>query len=99
MCRSGSGQEPPRDEPTLDQPDGPVKALDADPEPAEAFRTLTRGRRNGYVIGIRGAKKPETRVARMAGFRDRIIARKRARERKAPRVGPARSIRPRRLCP
>ena len=55
-------------------------ALDADPELAEAFAALTPGRRKSYAIALASAKKPETRVARIARFRGRILAGKGATE-------------------
>ncbi len=65
----------------LELPDELVSALDDDPELAEAFDALTPGRQKSYVINLAGAKKPETRIARIAKFRDHIIAGKGALER------------------
>ncbi len=65
----------------LDLPDELIKALDADPELAEAFHNLTPGRQRSYLINLNGAKKPETRVARIAKFRAPILAGKGALER------------------
>ncbi len=62
-------------------PDELVEALDADADMAEAFHGLTPGRQRSYVINLNGAKKSETRVSRIAGFRDRILAGKGAMER------------------
>lgn len=56
-------------------------ALDQDPDLAEAFHSLTRGRQRSYVIALGSAKKPETRVARIEKFRSRILAGKGATER------------------
>ena len=58
-----------------------VAALDADPELAEAFQSLTPGRPRSYAIALGAAKKTETRIARIAKLRDRIIAGKGATER------------------
>jgi uncharacterized protein YdeI (YjbR/CyaY-like superfamily) len=58
-----------------------AEALGSDPELAEAFGRLTPGRRRSDVIQLSSAKKRETRVARIAGFRDRILAGKGAMER------------------
>lgn len=58
-----------------------VDALDSDPDLAEAFGVLTKGRQRSYVINLNGAKKSETRVSRIAGFRDKIIAGKGALDR------------------
>ena len=61
-------------------PDELVTALDDDPELATAFHALTPGRQKSYVINLNGAKKPETRVARITKFRDKILAGKGALE-------------------
>ena len=58
-----------------------AEALDADPELAEAFQDLTPGRQKSYAINLNAAKKPETRVARIVKFRDKIFAGKGATER------------------
>ena len=58
-----------------------VEALDADPEMAEAFHALTRGRQKSYVINLSSAKKSETRANRIKTYRDRIIEGKGATER------------------
>lgn len=58
----------------LELQDELVEAMDADPELAEAFHALTPGRQKSYVINLNGAKKPETRVARIAKFRSKILA-------------------------
>ena len=62
-------------------PDELLEALESDPELAEAFYGLTPGRKQSYVIKIGSAKKPETRIARIAKFRDKILAGKGAMER------------------
>ena len=56
-------------------------ALGTDPELAAAFARLTPGRQRSYVIHLNAAKKPETRVARLAAFRGHILAGKGAQER------------------
>ncbi|WP_305097953.1 YdeI/OmpD-associated family protein [Croceibacterium aestuarii] len=61
-------------------PEELVDALDADPELAEAFEDLTPGRQRSYVINLNGAKQSSTRLARIAKFRDKIIAGKGAQE-------------------
>lgn len=61
-------------------PDELIEALDMDPELAEAFAALTPGRQRSYALNLNGAKKPETRIARIRKFRDRIIAGKGATE-------------------
>ena len=65
----------------LDVPDELVDAMDNDPELAEAFHALTPGRQRSYVINLNSAKKSATRVARIAKFRDKILAGKGALER------------------
>lgn len=58
----------------IELPEELAEALDADPELAEAFHALTPGRQRSYVINLNGAKKPDTRIARIAKFRDHILA-------------------------
>jgi uncharacterized protein YdeI (YjbR/CyaY-like superfamily) len=58
-----------------------VDSLDRDPDLADAFAALTRGRQRSYVIALQSAKTAATRAARIARFRDRIIAGKGATER------------------
>ncbi|SDE39043.1 YdeI/OmpD-associated family protein [Limimaricola pyoseonensis] len=55
-------------------PDELEEALAADPELAAAFEALTPGRQRGYAILVSGAKKPETRFARIAKHAPRILA-------------------------
>lgn len=69
-----AGIRPPKEEGDIELPDELVDALDCDPELAEAFRQLTPGRKRSYVINLNGARKAETRMSRIAGFRDRILA-------------------------
>ncbi len=76
-----AGSKPPKEAIRLDYPEELSEALDADVELAEAFNRLTPGRQRSYVINLNGAKKPETRIARIAKFRDKIIAGKGAQER------------------
>ena len=78
---AAQGAKPPKDDSELDLPDELEEALDADPELAEAFHGLTRGRRKSYVIHLNSAKQAATRVKRIARFRDKIIAGKGALER------------------
>ena len=76
-----AGLRPPKDNSEPDLPDELTEALDADPELAEAFHALTPGRRKSYVINLKGAKQFETRMKRIAKFRDKILAGKGAMER------------------
>jgi uncharacterized protein YdeI (YjbR/CyaY-like superfamily) len=57
------------------------EALDLDPELAEAFHSLTPGRQRSYVILLSSAKASPTRRARIARYRDHILAGKGANER------------------
>jgi len=75
------GKKPQKNTLTPDLPAELANALDNDPELAEAFHALTPGRQRSYVINLNGAKKPETRIARIAKFRDNIIDGKGANER------------------
>jgi uncharacterized protein YdeI (YjbR/CyaY-like superfamily) len=55
--------------------------LDADPELRTAFESLTPGRRREYNLYFAGAKKPETRAARVEKYADKILAGKGMRDR------------------
>ncbi len=81
MSYAEEDRKPPRDntEPVL--PRELKEALNADPALAGAFQALTPGRQKSYVININGAKKSETRVARIKKFREKILAGKGATER------------------
>jgi len=81
MVYATQGLKPRKDDTQPDLPPELSDALDADPELAEAFHALTPGRRKSYVINLNSAKQSETRVTRIARFRDRIIAGKGATER------------------
>ncbi len=81
MGYAEAGVKPPTDDSEIEPPEELVEALDADPELAEAFHKLTPGRRKSYAINLNAAKKPETRIARIAKFRPRILAGKGAMER------------------
>jgi uncharacterized protein YdeI (YjbR/CyaY-like superfamily) len=76
-----AGLKPPREDHELELPAELAESLEADPELAEAFDKLTPGRQRSYVINLNGAKKAATRVARIAKFRDKILAGKGAMER------------------
>lgn len=58
-----------------------AQALHDDPALAEAFGRLTPGRQRSYVILLNAAKKPQTRIARIAACRERMLAGKGAQER------------------
>lgn len=81
MGYAEAGIRPAKEPDELELPDELVEALDADPALAEAFHRLTPGRQKSYVIHLSGAKKAETRVARITKARDKILAGKGANER------------------
>jgi uncharacterized protein YdeI (YjbR/CyaY-like superfamily) len=51
-----------------------VEAWDADPPLRDAFHALTPGRQRAYNLLLGQAKQPSTRRARLAAFRERILA-------------------------
>lgn len=81
MGYAEAGIKPPKDASEIELPDELVETLDGDPELAEAFHNLTPGRQKSYVINLNGAKASATRTARIAKFRDHILAGKGAFER------------------
>lgn len=81
MGYAEAGITPPKETREIELPDELVEALDADPELAEAFHRLTPGRQRSYVINLGSAKKPATRFARIAKFREKIFAGKGATDR------------------
>jgi uncharacterized protein YdeI (YjbR/CyaY-like superfamily) len=81
MGYAEAGIKPPKEDAEIELPEELIEALDADPELAEAFRDLTPGRQKSYVINLNSAKKSATRMSRIAGFREKIIAGKGAMER------------------
>ena len=81
MGYAEAGILPEKPKEALAFPEELVAALEADPALGQAFNNLTPGRQKSYVINLNGAKKPETRVARIAKFRDKILAGKGALER------------------
>ncbi|MEZ5952720.1 MAG: YdeI/OmpD-associated family protein [Hyphomonas sp.] len=76
-----AGILPPKETQELELPDELVEAMDSDPDLAEAFHALTPGRQKSYVINLNSAKQSATRVARIAKFREKILAGKGAMER------------------
>jgi uncharacterized protein YdeI (YjbR/CyaY-like superfamily) len=81
MSYADAGIKPPKDTSTIESPLELAEALDSDPELAEAFHRLTPGRQRSYVINLSSAKKAETRISRILGFRNRILVGKGALER------------------
>lgn len=76
-----AGLRAPRETRDLDLPDELVDAIDGDPELADGFERLTPGRKRSYVIALASTDNSETRLRRIARFRDRILAGKGAQER------------------
>lgn len=81
MGYAEAGIKPPKEIVDIDLPEELIAAFSSDPELAEAFDALTPGRQRSYAINLNSAKKPETRIARIAKFRDKILAGKGAMER------------------
>ncbi|WP_339761415.1 YdeI/OmpD-associated family protein [uncultured Hoeflea sp.] len=81
MDYARQGLKQPKAEDGLDLPEELTEALDADTELAEAFHALTPGRQRSYVIALGSAKTAQTRINRIARYRDKIIAGKGAMER------------------
>ncbi|MCB2134545.1 MAG: YdeI/OmpD-associated family protein [Rhodobacteraceae bacterium] len=81
MGHAETGTRPTREVADIDIPEELADAMDIDAELADAFHALTPGRQRSYTINLNGAKTSSTRVARIARFRDRILAGKGANER------------------
>jgi uncharacterized protein YdeI (YjbR/CyaY-like superfamily) len=81
MSYAEAGILPAKEAGEIELPPELAEALDSDPELAEAFHSLTPGRQKSYVINLNSAKKSETRISRIAAFRDRILNGKGALER------------------
>ena len=81
MGYAEAGIRPPRSGHAPDMPEELAEALEADAALAAAFGALTPGRQRSYMINLAGAKKRETRLARIEKFRDHILAGKGALER------------------
>jgi uncharacterized protein YdeI (YjbR/CyaY-like superfamily) len=80
-ANAAAGRVAPKATDAPDLPEALTDALDADPELAGAFAALTPGRQRSYVIALSSAKTRATQEARIARFRDRILAGKGATER------------------
>ena len=81
MGYAAAGIKPAKTAQEIELPDELTEALEADPELAQGFAALTPGRQRSYVIVLGALKKPESRVARIAKLRARILAGKGAQER------------------
>jgi uncharacterized protein YdeI (YjbR/CyaY-like superfamily) len=80
MAYAEQGLLPPKEVTEVSLPDELVEALDADPELAEAFATLTPGRQKSYALLLNSAKTSATRIARIEKSRPKIFAGKGATE-------------------
>lgn len=81
ITHAEAGTKPPKTKTDIELPSELIEALDSDPELSEAFHELTPGRQRSYVINLNNAKQTETRVRRIAAFRNKILAGKGAMER------------------
>jgi uncharacterized protein YdeI (YjbR/CyaY-like superfamily) len=81
MGYAEQGIRPAKVEREVELPDELVEALDSDPELAQAFALLTPGRQRSYVFALNSAKTSATKVARIAKYRDKILAGKGALDR------------------
>lgn len=81
MRRAEEGPAPKRAPPPVELPEDLAGALADDPALAAGFAALTLGRQRSYVIHLSSAKRPETRLRRIEGYRPRIMAGKGATER------------------
>lgn len=75
MGYAEAGIKPPREPAAIELTPELADAL------AAAFHALTPGRQRSYVVNLSSAKKSETRLARIAAYRERILAGKGALER------------------
>jgi uncharacterized protein YdeI (YjbR/CyaY-like superfamily) len=75
-----AGIKPIKKQAEFELPEELIDALDADPEMADAFHSLTPGRQRSYAINLNGAKQSATRIARITKFRSKILAGKGATE-------------------
>lgn len=69
--RLGRKVDLPKDD--IDMPAELVAAMAGDPDLDAAFHALTPGRQRGYAVHISGAKQSDTRRARIAKHRARIL--------------------------
>ncbi|MFN8024561.1 MAG: YdeI/OmpD-associated family protein [Acidimicrobiales bacterium] len=81
MGYAEQGIKPPKEEYELELPDELVDALESDPELSQAFALLTPGRQRSYVFALNSAKTSATKIARIAKYRDKILAGKGALDR------------------
>ena len=68
-----SGERLPRETKPLELPDELRRKLQESPELKLAFDALTPGRQRGYCLYFSGAKRAETRIARIERYAQRIL--------------------------
>ena len=81
MRHAEAGTLPAKDASDVTLPDELVQAMDADPELAEAFHSLTPGRQRSWVLHLPSSATPATRFNRIDKGRAKIMAGKGATER------------------
>ncbi len=74
MAHAEAGRQPPKEQRAADLPPELTDALARDAELAQAFARLTPGRQRSYAIHLASAKKPQTRIDRLARLRSHILA-------------------------
>ena len=80
MRYADQGLIQPKQHTEIDLPEEFIEAMDTDPEMAEAFHDLTKGRQRSYAIVLNNAKKSQTRISRIAKLRPKILVGKGANE-------------------
>jgi uncharacterized protein YdeI (YjbR/CyaY-like superfamily) len=81
IAYADQGLLPPKDPTEVDLPLDLIKALDSDPDLAEAFAALTPGRQKSWALHLKDAKTSATRLSRIEKGRAKIMAGKGATER------------------
>ena len=73
MGYAEAGIRPQKIEEALVVPGIVAETLATDPEMHAAFHTLTRGRQKSYIMQVNAAKRVETKRARLARYREKIL--------------------------
>ncbi|MFN3822630.1 MAG: YdeI/OmpD-associated family protein [Pseudorhodobacter sp.] len=81
MGYAETGVTAPKAETAIELPEELVAVMDADPELAEAFHSLSPGRQRSHVLHLESTRTPATRFARIEKCRPKILAGKGANER------------------
>ncbi len=68
-----AGIKPRKIEEALEVPGILAETLAADPDMDAAFHALTRGRQKSYIMQVNAAKRDETKRARLARYREKIL--------------------------